>query len=218
MAPRPYPTWNPQPPPPFNGFPGLLYRPAFEQIGRLFADEAVIRPRLERLQADTAGQSVDGFGAWLARQEQAHGFSPDIKTIAAGDRLVKASLFWTWLFARRPLSDLGAGADHGAWTHRVQWVLVCGLAREQPLSGLMPDTVGALYAALGMGGARRLRADRADAAGNPLQPINTGNSNPFESVWDAVFDGFSSGNATQPEYLNGYIARYLPGLYARMLG
>ncbi len=215
-----YIPWQPAAGNPLADFPGLVGAEAYRAIHGFLTNEAEVRAALARIQAAVPGGAPDAVMRYLAAQEARLGFNPQLVTIMPRDRLVKASLFWTWLQARRPIHDLGAGEYHGAGTHRLQWVLV-GLWNDGA-GRLGPATsVADLYRNLAHANARRMRPEVAEQVRtNTLaQPIDTGRSNPFVSAWDALFDGPFVANATSPEYLCGtFVATQFPLLHAAIRG
>lgn len=201
-----------------SSFPSLLYRDRYQAVGRFLLDRDAVNRGLDALQTASQGQNVASFGTWLTSEEVRFGLSADVKTIGSGDRLVKASMFWTYLFARRPLTDLGAGPLHGAWTHRIQWVLI---GRWNEATGSLGDrrAIGELYGNLGAGNARTLKPDRRAAIEAGQERIDTGRSNPLLSAWDNLVDSLSAvSNATYPEFLCWHIKSAYPALSARLMG
>lgn len=149
----------------------------YEAILRFLCDETRVVAGLKQLLADPGTASVNGFLRYLAAREAAAGFNSQV--IRLND-LVEPDFFMHHVRAKRPLFDFGAGAEHGALTHRIQWVMVAELFPGTP-------TAGDVYASFARMNAYKL-------------------SKP--SMWDVVLDGDSpieAPNATSPEYLMRYM-------------
>lgn len=219
--------WNPGNPLDLSPFPNVLFADRYERIHEFLRDQKLVRDGLLRLDMATAGMGQPACRAYLAAEEKRFGFSPIIATITEQDDLIKASRFWTYLYQRQALIDIGAGdADHGVLIHRVQWVLI-GQWNERTNGTVGPiRIIGELYGNLGAANARVLSAQGRQilAAGGQ---INTGaqGQRPFESVWDELCDAFpqpkgrypAPQNATVPEYLRLYIEQRLADLHNRLL-
>src|SRR5262245_47336413 len=148
-----------------------------ETILRFLCDEQRVVAGLKRLAANPAIVSADGFLRDLAVRERAAGFDSHIIRL---DDLVEADFFMNHVRAKRPLFDFGAGAEHGALTHRIQWAMIAHLFPGSP-------TPGEVYASFAQVNAYKL-------------------STP--ALWDVVFDGddpISAPNGTSPEYLMRYM-------------
>jgi hypothetical protein len=94
--------------------------------------------------------------------------------------LVEPDFFMVHVRAKKPLFDFGAGAEHGALTHRIQWVMIAQLFPGNP-------TAGEVYSSFANVNAYKL-----------TKP----------SLWDVVLDGdtpIDAPNATSPEYLMRYM-------------
>jgi hypothetical protein len=212
--------WQADTPSPIARFPGLIRAEAYAAIHRFLTTERLVRQALDRVAAANAGAGFAAFRQWMATEEARLGFSPEIVTIETGDRLVKASQFWLWLFHRKPLNDLGAGEFHGASTHRLQWLLI-GLWNDATGALGSPRAVAELYAGLAHGNARLLKAEWVTklAQNLPSAVIDTGRDNPFHSVWDGIIDGPHVANATSPEYLcANFLATQYPALHPLVRG
>lgn len=211
--------WDPGEVITLQNFPALLHRDRYLRIYEFLRDKTLVNDGIAALQAATAGMGQPGFRQYLHREERRFGFSPAPALIAGQAGLVKGSTFWTYLFRRQPMIDIGAGdQDHGVLTHRVQWVLI-GQWNERAGLPLGPaNIIGELYGNLGAGNARVLTAEgRALIDGGGT--IDTGTQSgarAITAVWDALVDGgWPRQNATVPEYLRRLIAAQYQDLYAR---
>lgn len=202
-------------------FPALTSREKYAAILAFLGSQTDIRAGLRSIAEETRGFLPAGFATFLAREEAKFGFNPDVVTIldkAGKANLIKSSIFWTYLYTRRPMTDLGAGKTHGAWTHRIQWILIgrWNAASSAPLGPA--STVADLYSTLGSGVARQLHPEIAEQVrtNTLVEKIDTGRTNPFDSLWFNMFDTGDT-NATSPEYLHDGVIRFeFPSLYASM--
>lgn len=117
------------------------------------------------------------------RMESRSLFKPIIAVITKeldAPRFVKA------LQRRHPLKDIGAGANHGEYSHRLQWYLILQRYFEQGVRKLhLSNAPSTLYAFLG-----------SERFTNP-DP----NADHPSTLWAALVDTFHD-NATSPEWLN----------------
>ncbi len=200
-------------------FPNLLFGDRYRFISDFLRDEHEVRRGLSELDAATAGMGQQPFRAYLAAQEQRFGFSPTLGVITQQDDIIKGSIFWTYLYRRQALVDIGAGdVEHGVLIHRLQWVLI-GQLNDRLGSPLGPPTmIGELYGNLGAAHARVLTArGRQIIAGGGQIGTGIPGLRPFDSVWDEICDAFRPReNGTVPEALWAYVQRRFSGLTQRL--
>lgn len=214
--------WNYGNPLDLRRFTAVSHREAYATIHDLFLRlQGRVQTGLTHLSRATDGMGRREFREYLASEEQRFGFRTPA-TITRADGLIKGSRFWTILYQRQPIIDIGAGdEDHGVLIHRVQWVLIGQWNERERLRLGPPDIIGTLYGHLGSAGARVLSENAVkllEGGGKVDTGKGAGGGQPmYHSVWDAVVDRTDVENATKPEFLRAFIeARFSP-LYARML-
>ncbi len=212
-------NWNEQFPIMRQLYPSLIFGERYREISIFLRNEQSVREGLRHLDAATAGMGQQACRAYLAAQEQRYGFSATLGVITDQDAIIKGSVFWTYLYRRQALVDIGAGDfEHGVLIHRLQWVLI-GQWNDRMRGPLGPPSmIGELYGNLGAAHARVLTTQGRQiiAAGGQ---IGTGiqGQRPFNSVWDELCDAFRPReNGTVPEALWAYVQRVFPALSQRL--
>lgn len=173
----------------------------YRHIQTFLTTEAAVRWALDQLVTATQGlTSHAAFETWLLQREAAFGFNPNVISIQGG--VIDSEVFLSYIAAKRPMLDIGAGTQHGFNTHRVQFVMIGLMAEAQP--SMLTESVVELYRQLGASGDTRRLTDPNTLA--------------IEYLWDDVFDrlyNVPTRNATCPEYLRDvYVEQDYPTLAA----
>jgi hypothetical protein len=192
------------------------YRKQYDQIQEILTDERFVSNSLESIAGRAT--SPDGIKAVLREIERRHGFSYSVVTI---DRLLNPDVFMSYVAARRPLLDLGAGKAHGSLSHRLQWAILAMAQDAGRLQLREADSLADLYAGLSQWQAWSTK-DFVDRPGGKIllhQPLGPG-----KSLWDHMVDrpynadGVKKSlwihDARAPEYLMHYM-KYHPNASVR---
>lgn len=133
---------------------------------------------------------------WLLKSVEEHyGFEKDC--VMTG--LLSAEAFLEYLGGNYNALDFGAGADHGAFTHRLQWFAVMWVASGGKLDGSQQrdwiTPLADLWAGLGEAKTRnRVILEQAGRGGE----AGTG-------LWAAMFDKGGGGNYSHPDSMHAAI-------------
>jgi hypothetical protein len=104
----------------------------------VLTDEETVSGKL--VEIAKSGTTLEGIKAELRRIERANGFVDCVITLTG---LAYPDVFMGHIRSKKPIQDLGAGANHGSLTHRIQWAI---LAKALKLSSSV--SIGDLYAGL----------------------------------------------------------------------
>ena len=163
-------------------------RTDLHRIQDFLSDDREVKVELDildrRLQVATGGGTPEQR-LWreFQRMEQKSSFKSVIAVIT---KELDATRFVKALQRRHPLKDIGAGAKHGEYSHRLQWYLILQRHFEQGVGKLpLGNPPSTLYAFLGS-------EEFMDPDPNADHP---------STLWAALVDTFHD-NATSPEWLN----------------
>jgi len=153
-------------------------------------------------------RDYDYMGTWdvfLTKLEKKFGFCCNTASQTTATRgFLPPDEFLDYIQAGVPLMDHGAGKKHGAYTHRVQWLLICNEIWQHHPSHLGID----LYKSCAKVTALHLK--NTDTHYRPLAENSTIRQKSlhqwkhFSFLWDDLVESRGQSNASSPSFLMQY--------------